>query len=162
MSDIDVNALPYRPNVGIVLINKEGLIWAGQRVFGVPGAEEAWQMPQGGIDEGEDIEAAAFREMEEEIGTDKARVLRVTRDWIAYDLPPELIGKALKGKYRGQKQKWFAMEFLGQDSDINIATEEPEFHTWAWRTADDLLRDIVEFKRNIYAHVFEEFEDLLA
>ncbi|TNE59910.1 MAG: RNA pyrophosphohydrolase [Alphaproteobacteria bacterium] len=161
MSHIDVNALPYRPNVGIVLINKEGLIWAGQRVHGVPGAEEAWQMPQGGIDEGEDIESAAFREMEEEIGTAKARVLRVTRDWIAYDLPPELIGKALRGKYRGQKQKWFAMEFLGADSDINIQTEEPEFHTWEWRTAESLLRDIVEFKRNIYAHVFDEFRDLV-
>jgi putative (di)nucleoside polyphosphate hydrolase len=153
--------LPYRPNVGILLLGKDRKIFAAQRIDSIGTAKTAWQMPQGGIDQGEDARAAAFREMKEEIGTDNARVLAESTDWIPYDLPAELIGKVLGGKYRGQKQKWFAMEFLGTDDEINIHTEEPEFHTWEWVTPGFLLSNIVEFKRETYGRVFEEFAKLL-
>lgn len=155
------DALPYRPNVGIMLLNQERSIFAAQRIDAIAVGKEAWQMPQGGVDKGEDLEAAAFRELEEEIGTANARVLGVTSHWLTYDLPQDLIGKALGGKYRGQKQKWFAMEFLGSDSEINIDTTEPEFHSWAWRKPEILARDIVAFKKEIYIKVFEEFKELL-
>jgi putative (di)nucleoside polyphosphate hydrolase len=155
------NHLPYRPNVGIVLLNPQGLIFAGQRLKSVAGGGQAWQMPQGGIDQGEDPEAAAFREMEEEIGTRNARVLATTKSWLTYELPEHLLGHVWGGKYRGQKQKWFALQFLGQDSEISIDTDDPEFRTWAWMSAEDLLDSIVEFKRAVYAEVFAEFADFL-
>jgi putative (di)nucleoside polyphosphate hydrolase len=144
-----------------MLLNKDRKVFAAQRLDSVSANRHAWQMPQGGIDKGEEPERAAFREMKEEIGTDNARVLSQSADWIPYDLPDALIGKVLGGKYRGQKQKWFAMEFLGTDREIDIHTEEPEFHTWEWVTPDFLLSNIVEFKRETYALVFEEFANLL-
>ena len=126
MSVIDVSKLKYRKNVGMVLINAQGHIFAGKRIDNNTGA---WQMPQGGIDEDEAPETAAFRELTEETGINprNARLLFSTVEWLSYDIPVELIPQLWNGQFRGQKQKWFAFEFLGKDSDINIATEEPEF-----------------------------------
>jgi len=153
--------LPYRPCAGIVLINKEGLIFAGHRIDALGGAHEAWQMPQGGIDQGEKPKHAAMRELAEEIGTNKAEIIAKTKGWITYDLPDNLLGKVWKGKYRGQKQKWFAMRFLGQNSDIDIETEHPEFHTWKWATREELIETVVTFKRDVYVQVLKEFEEYL-
>jgi putative (di)nucleoside polyphosphate hydrolase len=144
----------YRPGVGLVLINRLGLVFAGRRAD-VP---DAWQMPQGGIDRGETPEAAALRELHEEVGTDRATILARTADWLFYDLPPDIAARAWGGGYRGQRQIWFALRFTGEDSDISIATAaEPEFVTWRWMTADELLRQIVAFKRPVYDEVFREF-----
>lgn len=155
MSFIDVSKLEYRKNVGMVLINAEGHIFAGKRL---DNNTDAWQMPQGGIDEGETPEAAALRELSEETGIhhSKARLLGKTKDWLSYDIPVDLIPKLWGGRYRGQKQKWFAFEFLGKDSDINIVTEEPEFSEWAWKSRDNLLSSIVPFKLDVYQRVFLE------
>lgn len=158
---IDREDLPYRPCAGICLINAGGLVFAGRRIDGGETRGNLWQMPQGGIDEGEPSDVAAFREMEEEIGTRKASLLAEVSGWIPYDLPPELLGKVWKGKYRGQKQKWFAFRFEGVDADISIETQHPEFSTWAWMKADDLLAETVPFKRDVYARVFEEFAAFL-
>jgi putative (di)nucleoside polyphosphate hydrolase len=149
--------LPYRPCVGVMLFNRDGLVFVGRRI---DQTVEGWQMPQGGIDEGETPSEAGLREMKEEIGTDKAVILREHSDWLAYDLPPHLLGVALHGKYRGQKQKWLAMRFTGDDSDINIATPEPEFAQWKWLAVEALPRLIVPFKRDTYAKVIAEFRDL--
>ncbi len=151
--------LPYRDCVGIVLLNADGLIFVGERV-GLPGS---WQMPQGGIDKSEEPRAAALRELEEETGTPNARIIRQTTDWLTYDLPPDLVGKAWKGRYRGQRQLWFAMAFEGSDQDINIHdVEHPEFASWQWMTRADILDAIIAFKRDVYAEVFEAFADLTA
>jgi putative (di)nucleoside polyphosphate hydrolase len=146
--------LPYRPCVGIMLLNPRGQVFVARRID-MP--SEAWQMPQGGIDEGEPPQAAALRELREEIGTDKAEVLAESRTWMNYDLPAELIGKLWGGRYRGQTQKWFAMRFTGMDSDINIATEVPEFLDWKWAEIDRLPSLIVPFKRKLYEQIVAEF-----
>lgn len=153
--------LPYRPCAGVVLINREGLIFAGRRI---DGPRDAWQMPQGGIDAGEDHRQAALRELVEETGVpaDKVRVLDETPGWVNYDLPPELRGKVWKGRFGGQRQKWVLMQFLGDDADIRIDTEHPEFDAWAWVRADDLLAGIVPFKRDAYAQVIAAFRAHLA
>ncbi len=153
--------LPYRPCVGIMLINPSKLIFAGRRIDGVKAAPDAWQMPQGGIDPGEEAERAAYRELEEETGISQAKILAAADNWLTYDLPQELLGKTWGGKYRGQKQKWFAMQFEGADSDINIKTPHPEFDRWAWKPAEEILEAIVPFKRDLYADVFSAFEALL-
>ncbi|KRW95075.1 RNA pyrophosphohydrolase [Paracoccus sp. MKU1] len=155
------SGLPYRPCAGVVLINPMGLVFAGQRIDN-PGP--AWQMPQGGIDQGETPREAALRELVEETGvtTDLVDVLAETPGWVTYDLPPELLGKVWKGRYGGQKQKWFAMRFLGEDSAVRIATEHPEFERWQWMRAVDLIDSIVPFKRDVYARVFADFRDILA
>lgn len=134
-----------------MLLNAEGLIFTGERLD-KPGA---WQMPQGGIDEDERPEEAALRELEEEIGvpTDQVTVEAETEDWIPYDLPDHLIGKMWGGRYRGQTQKWFRMRLCGPDRLINIATKHPEFGRWKWSTPDDLIAEIVEFKRPVYQAV---------
>ena len=121
---------------------------------------EGWQMPQGGIDGEETPLEAAIRELEEEIGTRKAEFLREHGDWLTYDLPPHLLGVALHGRYRGQRQKWIAMRFTGEDTDINIATEHPEFAHWKWLAIEALPRLIVPFKRDTYARVISAFRDL--
>ncbi len=149
--------LPYRPCVGIMLLNAERKVFVAQRIEQLV---EAWQMPQGGIDAGEDPREAALRELEEEIGTGHARILAESRDWLSYDLPPELIGKAWKGKYRGQRMKWFAMDFLGADSDINIDTAHPEFNSWRWEDMQQLPELIVPFKRDLYVALVAEFGHL--
>lgn len=153
--------LPYRPCVGVVLINAEGKIFAGQRK---DSEIAAWQMPQGGIDEGEKPSTAALRELWEETGVsqDLVEKLAKTEDWVTYDLPPELLGKVWGGKYRGQRQKWFLYRFKGSDDDIQIETEHPEFSEWCWIGSDALLASIVPFKRAVYQEVLGQFANHLA
>jgi putative (di)nucleoside polyphosphate hydrolase len=149
--------LPYRPCVGMMVLDKKGRAFVGKRI---DQTIEAWQMPQGGIDEGEDAREAVMRELAEEIGTKDIEFLREYPGWLYYDLPEHLIGVALHGKFRGQKQRWFALRFLGQDSDIRIDTQHPEFSDWKWLGMDELLRVIVPFKREIYGKVIAAFSDL--
>ena len=149
--------LPYRPCVGVMLFNPEGLVFVGKRI---DQTVEGWQMPQGGIDDGESPLEAALREMKEEIGTNNAKFLRELDEWLEYDLPAHLLGVALRGRYRGQRQKWIAMRFLGEDSEIDIATPEPEFAHWKWLAIEALPRLIVPFKRDTYTKVIAAFRDL--
>jgi putative (di)nucleoside polyphosphate hydrolase len=143
-----------------VVVNGDGRVFAGQRV---DNPEDAWQMPQGGIDAGEEPRAAALRELVEETGipADAVEVLAESPDWLRYDLPPELVPRLWKGRFRGQAQKWFLMRFLGDDAVIDIATPDPEFRAWAWMAPDELVTRIVPFKRATYAAVFEAFRDWL-
>ena len=147
-------ALPYRPNVGAVLFSPTGLVLVARRAD-LPNAEGApggWQLPQGGIDENEDPRGAVLRELAEEIGTDRAEIIAEHPDWLTYDLPPELLGRALGGRYRGQRQRWFALRFLGADSDIRLdADPHPEFDAWRWVTLAELPLLAAPFKRDIYA-----------
>ena len=147
--------LPYRDCVGVMLINREGKIFVGQRIDRDAG--EAWQMPQGGIDPGEDLKRAAFRELSEEIGTDRAEIIAESRDLLTYDLPPHLVGVALQGRYRGQRMKWFAMRFKGRDAEIDLNTHTPEFNAWRWVEIGELEKLVVEFKRGVYRSVVAEF-----
>jgi putative (di)nucleoside polyphosphate hydrolase len=148
----------YRPGVGIMLLNRSGLVFVGQR-RDYPG--EAWQMPQGGIDADETPREAALRELKEEIGTDHAEILAESRRWFEYDLPPELQQQVWRGRFRGQRQKWFVMRFQGQDREIDIATHHPEFSAWKWIAPADLPRLIVPFKRQLYREVLEEFKAIV-
>ncbi|WP_050527497.1 RNA pyrophosphohydrolase [Pseudorhodobacter aquimaris] len=152
----DASLLPYRPCVGVMLINAKGLIFAGQRL---DSDVAAWQMPQGGIDDGEKPRVAALRELWEETGVSADLVEKVTKtkDWVTYDLPPELLGKVWGGKYRGQRQKWFLYRFTGRDDQINIATEHPEFSEWRWIGVDEMIASIVPFKRAVYLQVADAF-----
>jgi len=150
--------LPYRLGVGAVLINADGLVLVAQRLD-TPG--DAWQMPQGGIDKGEDPRATVLRELEEEIGTNHAEIIGETDDWLTYDLPKEIRKSIWKGRYRGQKQKWFALRFLGSDAEIDLnAHKHPEFSAWKWvefQTVPDL---IVPFKRPLYQDIVDTFQHL--
>lgn len=150
---------PYRPGVGVVLFNAEGLVFTARRI---DTSEPAWQFPQGGIDDGEDPRTAAFRELEEEIGTADAEMLGESRGWISYDLPIDMADRCWKGRFRGQKQKWFALRFRGTDSQINIATEHPEFAEWRWMELARVPALIVPFKRALYDQVVAEFLPLAA
>lgn len=152
---------PYRPCVGVVLVNDAGLIFAGQRK---DNPLPAWQMPQGGIDKGEKPREAALRELREETGVTQDLVEFVAKspDWVLYDLPPELLGHVWGGKYRGQKQRWFLFRFTGRDDQIDIETEHPEFSEWKWVTADEMLAAIVPFKRAVYEEVVKAFRPHLA
>jgi putative (di)nucleoside polyphosphate hydrolase len=160
--------LPYRPCVGIMVLNREGLVWAGKRTpvgnSEYDGSPQLWQMPQGGIDKGEDPEQAAYRELYEETGMETVALLGRSKGWIHYDLPPELIGIGLKGKYRGQRQAWFAFRFTGDEHEIRIAPppggHEQEFDDWAWKPMEDLPGLIVPFKRAVYDQVIAEFRHL--
>jgi putative (di)nucleoside polyphosphate hydrolase len=153
-------ALPYRPCVGIVVARPSGLVFAGQRIDNPGGA---WQMPQGGIDRGEDPREAAYRELAEETGipASAVRLEAETDGWLCYDLPDELLGRIWGGRYRGQEQRWYLMRFLGEDSLIDIARDHPEFSAWAWMAPGDLIERIVPFKRDIYRAVFATFADRL-
>ena len=156
LSADQIAALPYRPCVGLMIINREGLIFAGQR-FDSPQA--AWQMPQGGIDPGETPIQAGLRELHEETGLsdDLVELIAETPDWVTYDLPDDLLGKVWGGAYRGQKQRWFAYRFVGRDDQINIATAHPEFSQWCWVAADALVAGIEPFKRTVYETVISAF-----
>jgi putative (di)nucleoside polyphosphate hydrolase len=151
---LEYSKRPYRPCVGIMLINDNGHIFGGQRI---DNRAEAWQMPQGGIDAGEDVETACFREMREEIGTDKADILSIHPEWLNYDIPLPLADRLWGGSYRGQSQKWVALRYTGQDSDINIATEEPEFFSWQWMSPADLIQLAVPFKQPVYEDIMTQF-----
>lgn len=150
-------ALPaYRPGVGIMLLNREGRVFVGRRID-MPAGLAAWQMPQGGIDPGETPHQAALRELEEEVGTNRAEILGATREWLHYDVPAEMAGKYWTARYRGQRQKWFAMRFVGEDADIDpAAAEHPEFDAWEWVAPQRLPELIVPFKRRLYLDVLTE------
>ncbi|WP_296478288.1 RNA pyrophosphohydrolase [Roseinatronobacter sp.] len=161
MTPAEIEKLPYRPCVGIMLINAQGLIFAAQRI---DSPTPAWQMPQGGIDEGENPGVAALRELQEEISVtpDLVAPLSETGDWLAYDLPHDIVPNIWNGCYKGQQQRWFLMRYLGRDDQINIQTSHPEFSEWRWIAADEMLDAIVPFKRQIYKQVIDEFRDWLA
>ena len=158
--------MPYRRAVGMLLFNDVGLVWLGRRVpkWEGDGSDQLWQMPQGGIDKGESPEEAALRELDEEIGTRRVEIVAETKDWLTYDLPPQALGVAFKGKYRGQRLKWFAMRFTGDDADIDIE-ERPghkvEFDAWRWVQLDQVAELVVPFKRPVYEAVVEEFAGLV-
>jgi putative (di)nucleoside polyphosphate hydrolase len=152
--------LPYRPCAGVMLVNREGRVFVGQRLDSVL---EAWQMPQGGIDEGEAAVDAAIRELGEEAGIDPALVELVAEapEELTYDLPDDLIGKVWKGRWRGQRQRWFLFRFDGTDADVNIQTAEPEFRAWRWIEPTELPELIVPFKRALYTRLLELFAEPL-
>ena len=154
----------YRPCVGVMLLNAQGLVWIGRRFDkqNDEGKGRWWQMPQGGIDSGEDPKLAAARELAEETAVTSAEVIAESRGWYSYDLPGHLIGKSWKGKYRGQTQKWFAMRFVGEESEINLAPpgHKQEFDQWRWAPIDEVLELIVPFKRGVYEKVIADFRHL--
>jgi putative (di)nucleoside polyphosphate hydrolase len=156
----------YRPCVGIMLLNPQGHVWVGHRpdIPDEEGGGEWWQMPQGGIDPEEDPAAAALRELYEETGVRSATIIAESREWHCYDLPPQLVGVSWGGRYRGQRQKWFAARFTGADSEVQLALpgHKPEFDKWRWAAIDSLERLIVPFKRDVYARVIAEFRPLAA
>jgi putative (di)nucleoside polyphosphate hydrolase len=162
----DYSALPYRPCVGVMLVNAQGLVFTGKRIDtrGQPEGQTFWQMPQGGIDEGEDVQDAALRELWEETGVvaEHVTLLAQTREELFYDLPEELLGKLWQGQYRGQRQHWLLARFLGQDSHIKLdAHDPPEFCEWQWSEPDTLPDLIVPFKKRLYRAVLEEFRALI-
>jgi len=156
----DPAKLPYRPCVGVMLLNPEGALFVGQRN---DSEAPAWQMPQGGIDKGETPEEAALRELREETGitADLVELVAVAPGWFRYDLPEHLIGKVWGGKYRGQEQKWVLLRFLGRDDEVRIDTAHPEFSAWRWLPPDEVLAQIVPFKREVYARALDAFREYL-
>ena len=164
---VDPAGLPYRPCVGVMLANRAGQVFVGQRIDAAltsAGEDDRWQMPQGGVDEDEDISAAAFRELEEEtgVGGDLATILATAREERLYDLPIDLLGRLWGGQYRGQRQTWVLMRFSGEDADIRLdAHDPPEFLRWKWVAPDELPGLIVPFKRRVYESVIEEFAELI-
>ena len=149
----DLKNLPYRHGVGMMVFNDEKQIFVGKRIDN----QEAWQMPQGGVDKGENVEAAAKRELYEETGIQSIRIIKKSDKEYIYDLPDHLLGKIWKGKYKGQKQTWYLMKFLGPDSEININQKHPEFNEWKWVSIDELPNLIVNFKKDLYQAVIAEF-----
>ena len=161
-------SLPYRPCAGIMVINRDGLVFVGRRSSGPEhiDATHVWQMPQGGIDEGEDSYKAALRELYEETNIRSVEKLGEVAEWLSYDIPRDIVGAAWKGKFRGQKQKWFALRFTGKESEINILTpaggHKPEFIDWRWVAMQELPDLVVPFKRQSYERVVKEFEKFVA
>ena len=153
---IDRESLPYRPAAGVMLLNHVGKVWVGQRL---DSTLEAWQMPQGGLDPGEDAEAGALRELEEETGIvrDLVEILARAPEPLFYDLPDDLLGKVWKGRWRGQRQTWFLMRFTGEDRHVNLATPEPEFRAWKWADPQELPALIVPFKQGLYRDILQAF-----
>lgn len=161
LTEEEIAALPYRLGVGVMLLNPAGNVFVGQRI---DTTAEAWQMPQGGIDDGEAPRDAALRELWEETGVLGAdvEIIAETPDWLTYDLPAALVPKVWKGRYRGQKQRWYLARLLADNSAIRIETAHPEFRAWQWMPADQMLASIVPFKRDLYAAVLAAFADRLA
>ncbi len=161
--------LPYRPCVGVMLLNQDGNVWAGRRIkegnTEYSGSPMLWQMPQGGIDKGEAALDAAYRELYEETGIKSVSLLAEAPDWLTYDLPKHMIGIGLKGKYRGQKQRWFAFRFEGDESEIQISPppggHAAEFDQWDWKPMEELPDLIVPFKRDVYRQVVQTFSKLV-
>lgn len=151
---MDITSLPYRPCVGMMVVSKDRKVFVGQRL---DTRAEAWQMPQGGIDEGEEPAQAVMRELQEEVGTDAAEIVASSQGWFDYDLPEHLVPQLWGGKYRGQRQKWFLLRFTGVDADIRIDTAHQEFAAWQWASLADVPRLIVPFKRKLYEQVIAEF-----
>ncbi len=160
MTPEQIAALPYRPCVGVVLVNDAGGVFVGQRI---DAQVDAWQMPQGGVDKGEELQEAALRELWEETGVtaDLVEIEAMTADWVYYDVPHELVPRIWGGKFRGQKQRWYLMRFRGNDDQVVIETEHPEFSKWTWLDPALLVERIVPFKREVYAQVVAEFADRL-
>jgi putative (di)nucleoside polyphosphate hydrolase len=164
----DIASLPYRPCVGIALFNRDGLVWVGNRSDKEAAGEGEghwWQMPQGGLDEGEDAYQAALRELYEETSVKKVSLIAEAPGWLTYDLPPNLVGQSWGGRYRGQKQKWFALRFEGKDADIDVlhpgdGKYKPEFSSWRWEKLARLPELIVPFKRKVYEEVVAAFAEL--
>jgi putative (di)nucleoside polyphosphate hydrolase len=162
-----IDDLPYRPCVGVMLLNGQGRAFVGRRAEAADAPEGVgnwWQMPQGGIDPGEDAEKAALRELNEETGIRTARIIGRARDWLNYDLPSALIGVAWEGRYRGQTQLWFAARFEGEESEIDLEPKpgcEREFDAWRWVELEELPRLVVPFKRPVYEAVIAEFRPLV-
>lgn len=155
MNHSNLDQRPYRTCVGVALFNDEGQVFLGERID----TPDAWQMPQGGIDPGEDITTAAFRELKEEIGTDKAEIIEIMDHTVHYDLPPHLMDKLWNGQYRGQEQYWVAMRFTGQDDDIDLEGDDrPEFSKWKWEDLQEVPLLIVPFKRDVYQQVIAAFQ----
>ncbi|HEX8443761.1 MAG TPA: RNA pyrophosphohydrolase [Allosphingosinicella sp.] len=156
----DPATLPYRPAAGVMLLNGNGKVFVAQRL---DSTLEAWQMPQGGLDEGEDAQTGALRELEEETGirADQVEIVARCRDELFYDLPEDLVGKLWKGRWRGQRQTWFLARFLGRDEDIDIETAHPEFRAWKWAEPDELPQMIVPFKKKLYEDVLAAFRPWL-
>tara|TARA_Y100000590_G_scaffold71854_1_gene78945 strand:- start:4789 stop:5259 length:471 start_codon:yes stop_codon:yes gene_type:complete len=150
--------LPLRLGVGIILLNSKNKVFVGKRIDNQEG--NYWQMPQGGVDKNENLLEAAKRELEEETGIKTVRIIKEFNDWLIYDLPQNLLGKIWDGKYRGQKQKWFIMKFIGESNEINIRTIKPEFIDWKWINITDLTKVAVKFKINIYKRIVEELISL--
>ena len=165
---VDPQTLPYRPCVGLMVLNRSGLVWVGHRIAEpdgeMAGSKKLWQMPQGGIDKGEDPIEAARRELYEETGMRTVSPVAEAPDWINYDLPSDLVGIVWKGKYRGQTQKWFAFRFEGDESEIKVnpppGGHEAEFDLWEWRRMDELVDLVVPFKREVYGQVVAAFRHL--
>lgn len=153
-------SLPYRPAAGVMLVNRDGKVFVAQRL---DSRLEAWQMPQGGLDAGEDPLAGALRELREETGIppDKVEVIARAEGTFRYDLPEDLVGKLWKGRWRGQEQHWFLVRFLGEDEDVNLATEHPEFRAWRWAEPTELPAMIVPFKKKLYEDVLAAFREWL-
>ena len=147
------NELPLRLGVGIALLNHENKVFVGKRI---DNPANSWQMPQGGVDKNEDFLQAAKRELEEETSIKTVKVIKKLNEWLTYDLPKNLLGKLWKGKYRGQKQKWFIMRFLGKNEEINVKTKHPEFLDWKWIEPFELPKVAVHFKINVYKKLKEE------
>jgi len=151
------NQLPYRKGVGIMLINSNNKIFVGRRIDNT----KAWQMPQGGVDDSENLETAAKRELKEETGIFSIKILKQSKKEFVYDLPEELIGKIWNGKFKGQIQTWFLIQFTGKDNEINLKQKRAEFYEWKWTNIKDLPKIIVPFKKKLYQDVIKEFEGLL-